>query len=154
MASRHAPALERLLVQAAADATNSHTVSTQAAATHFASAQFDLADLLATGYSDAACAFCAHLRRDSFVLVRLLELALEVPGEKLLAGILHVTPELGRAGVRGLPRAWRAAKGWRRLCPGRSRAALQGGGTAPPSCGGASFAGAARSPTGYFDEDF
>ena len=42
-------------------------------------------------------------------------------GEKLVAGMIHVLPELGRAGALHLPRAWRAVKGWRRLCPGRSR---------------------------------
>ena len=42
-------------------------------------------------------------------------------GEKLLAGVLHVLPEFGKVGQLSLPRSWRAVKGWRRLCPGRSR---------------------------------
>ena len=42
-------------------------------------------------------------------------------GDKLLAGLLHAYPEFGKYGSRKVPRTWRALRGWRRLCPGRSR---------------------------------
>ena len=42
-------------------------------------------------------------------------------GEVLLASVLHFWPEFGRLGTRTIPRSWRALRGWRRLCPARSR---------------------------------
>ena len=42
-------------------------------------------------------------------------------GELALAGLLHVQPELGKAGVKGLPRCLRCLKGWRRLCPTKTK---------------------------------
>ena len=42
-------------------------------------------------------------------------------GEQTLAGLMHHFPEFGRCGARKLPRSWRALKGWRKLCPARSR---------------------------------
>jgi len=45
-------------------------------------------------------------------------------GEKVMASLLHASPEFGRMGARDLPRAWRCLKGWRKLTPGCSRRAL------------------------------
>ena len=42
-------------------------------------------------------------------------------GERLLAATMYHLPRYSRWGPSGLPRAWRAMRGWRRLCPGRSR---------------------------------
>ena len=42
-------------------------------------------------------------------------------GGKLLAAVMHFRPEYSRIGTSSLPRAWRSLRGWRRLCPGRSR---------------------------------
>jgi hypothetical protein len=43
-------------------------------------------------------------------------------GEKLMAGLMYCHPEFSRFGGSRLPRSWKALRGWRRLCPGRSRA--------------------------------
>ena len=45
-------------------------------------------------------------------------------GEKLMAGILFYESRFSRLGVAALPRAWRALRGWKRLCPGYSRRPL------------------------------
>ena len=42
-------------------------------------------------------------------------------GDRLIASWIHHRPQYGRAGSRRMPRALRALKGWRKLCPGRSR---------------------------------
>ena len=42
-------------------------------------------------------------------------------GDRLIASWIHHHPQYGRAGPRRMPRALRALKGWRKLCPGRSR---------------------------------
>ena len=42
-------------------------------------------------------------------------------GELLLAALLHKQPHLGRLGSNSLPRALRCLRGWRRLCPSRTR---------------------------------
>jgi len=42
-------------------------------------------------------------------------------GDRLIASWLHHHPEYSRTGVKRIPRALRALRGWRRLCPGRSR---------------------------------
>jgi len=42
-------------------------------------------------------------------------------GEKTMASLLHWRPKYNKVGGHGLPRAWRALKGWKRLCPGKSR---------------------------------
>jgi hypothetical protein len=42
-------------------------------------------------------------------------------GEKMLAGLLHRLPEFGKCGSHRIPRSWRALKGWRKICPSRSR---------------------------------
>ena len=44
-------------------------------------------------------------------------------GDKLLASWMHLHPHYGKFGAKKVPRAWRALKGWRKLTPGRSRAA-------------------------------
>lgn len=44
-------------------------------------------------------------------------------GDRLVAAILHFFPEYGRQGDHKLPRVWRAVKGFRKLCPGKSRLA-------------------------------
>ena len=43
-------------------------------------------------------------------------------GVRLMAAVLHFQPKFGRGGERALPRGWRSLRGWRRLCPPRSRA--------------------------------
>jgi hypothetical protein len=42
-------------------------------------------------------------------------------GECLVAAILHKQPHLGKLGSNSLPRALRCLRGWRRLCPSRTR---------------------------------
>ena len=42
-------------------------------------------------------------------------------GDRLIASWLHHHPQYSKAGVKRIPRALRCLKGWRRLCPGRSR---------------------------------
>ncbi|CAE6957111.1 CACNA1H, partial [Symbiodinium sp. CCMP2456] len=42
-------------------------------------------------------------------------------GDRLMASVMHRHPSCGRLGGTKLPRAWRALKGWRKLCPGRTR---------------------------------
>ncbi|CAE7388043.1 unnamed protein product [Symbiodinium sp. CCMP2592] len=42
-------------------------------------------------------------------------------GDRLMAAVMHRHPACGRLGNVKLPRAWRALKGWRKLCPGRTR---------------------------------
>jgi len=42
-------------------------------------------------------------------------------GEVLLAAVLHKRPHLGKLGSNSLPRALRCLRGWRRLCPSRTR---------------------------------
>ncbi|CAK0892102.1 unnamed protein product, partial [Prorocentrum cordatum] len=42
-------------------------------------------------------------------------------GERLLAGVLRALLESGKVGQLSLPCAWGGMRGWRRLCPGRSR---------------------------------
>ena len=44
-------------------------------------------------------------------------------GDRLGAAILHYHPEFGRLGSLKLPRMWRSIKGFRKLCPGKSRLA-------------------------------
>jgi hypothetical protein len=39
----------------------------------------------------------------------------------MLAGLMRRLPEFNKTGSRKVPRAWRALKGWRKLCPSRSR---------------------------------
>ena len=60
-------------------------------------------------------------------------------GEKFRAAWLHRYPDFGRIGSRKLPRSWRALKGWRRLCPARSRLPM-------PLCVWASPRGPLRAP--------
>jgi len=43
-------------------------------------------------------------------------------GYKLLASIMFHDPRYSKAGIRKLPRAWRAMKGWHKLCPSVSKA--------------------------------
>jgi len=43
--------------------------------------------------------------------------------DRLAAAILHFYPAFGRMGSLKLPRMWRALKGYRKLCPGKSRLA-------------------------------
>ena len=43
--------------------------------------------------------------------------------DRLAASILHHYPQYGRHGDSKLPRLWRALKGFRKLCPGKSRLA-------------------------------
>eukprot|EP00435_Cladocopium_sp_Y103_P029361 s335_g7.t1 len=43
--------------------------------------------------------------------------------DRLLAAVMHEHPEYGRAGSQKIPRSWRALKGFRKLCPGKSRKA-------------------------------
>lgn len=43
--------------------------------------------------------------------------------DRLIAAVLHNYPDYGRNGSRNLPRVWRAIKGFRKLCPGKSRLA-------------------------------
>ena len=45
-------------------------------------------------------------------------------GEKIFAALLHMKPQYTQNGKGALPRAWRALKGWRILCPGRTRKPL------------------------------
>ena len=45
-------------------------------------------------------------------------------GEKILASIMALWPRFARHGVCGLPRAFRAMKGWRKVCPAKSRSPL------------------------------
>ena len=45
-------------------------------------------------------------------------------GDYTLAAIMDANPSFGRQGHRHLPRAWRSLKGWRKLCPARSRLAF------------------------------
>ena len=42
-------------------------------------------------------------------------------GEKTFASVLHHWPQFSKVGSKSLAGSWRAIKGWRRLCPGRSR---------------------------------
>ena len=42
-------------------------------------------------------------------------------GELLLAGMMHAMPEFSKAGQLSLPRTLRCLKGWRRLCPSRTK---------------------------------
>jgi len=42
-------------------------------------------------------------------------------GMKLLAATMHARPEFSKTGLFGLPRGWRALKGWTRLSPPRAR---------------------------------
>jgi hypothetical protein len=42
-------------------------------------------------------------------------------GEKTLAGLMHHVAAYGRLGSQKIPRAWRALRGWRLLCPSVSR---------------------------------
>jgi hypothetical protein len=42
-------------------------------------------------------------------------------GEKMLAGLLHRLPKFGKCGSHRISRSWRAVKGWRKICPSRSR---------------------------------
>ena len=42
-------------------------------------------------------------------------------GDRLMASVMHRHPSCGRLGNVKMPRAWRALKGWRKLCPGRTR---------------------------------
>ena len=42
-------------------------------------------------------------------------------GDRLIASFLHHYPQFSRVGVKRIPRALRALRGWRKLCPGRSR---------------------------------
>ena len=44
-------------------------------------------------------------------------------GDYTIAAFLDKVPEFGRLGSRKIPRAWRCLKGWRKLCPSRSRLA-------------------------------
>ena len=44
-------------------------------------------------------------------------------GDYLLASLMDMKPEYSRLGDKRLPRSWRALKGWRKLCPARSRQA-------------------------------
>ena len=44
-------------------------------------------------------------------------------GDYALAALLDRHPEFGKNGFRKIPHAWRALKGWRKLCPSRSRLA-------------------------------
>ena len=42
-------------------------------------------------------------------------------GMKLLAALMHVKARFAKGGGGRIPRAWRAIKGWKKLCPGSSR---------------------------------
>ena len=42
-------------------------------------------------------------------------------GGKLVAALMHRLPAYGKNGTRKIPRAWRALRGWKKLCPARSR---------------------------------
>jgi hypothetical protein len=44
-------------------------------------------------------------------------------GDYVLAAFMDRVPEFGKYGSRKIPRAWRNLKGWRKLCPSRSRLA-------------------------------
>ena len=44
-------------------------------------------------------------------------------GDYILAAFIDRVPEFGKLGSRKIPRAWRCLKGWRKLCPSRSRLA-------------------------------
>ena len=44
-------------------------------------------------------------------------------GDYTIAALMDKQPAFGRQGQRHIPRAWRCLKGWRRLCPSRSRLA-------------------------------
>ena len=44
-------------------------------------------------------------------------------GDYTLAALMDQRPEYGRQGCLKIPRSWRAMKGWRKLCPSRSRLA-------------------------------
>eukprot|EP00435_Cladocopium_sp_Y103_P068349 s90_g31.t1 len=45
-------------------------------------------------------------------------------GDYTLAALMDHDPSYGRLGSRHIPRAWRCIKGWRKLCPVRSRLAF------------------------------
>ncbi|CAK9111555.1 unnamed protein product [Durusdinium trenchii] len=45
-------------------------------------------------------------------------------GDYTMAALMDADPSFGRMGNQHLPRAWRSLKGWRRLCPARSRLAF------------------------------
>eukprot|EP00435_Cladocopium_sp_Y103_P042465 s504_g11.t1 len=45
-------------------------------------------------------------------------------GDYMMAALLDRRPEFSRLGDLKVPRAWRALKGWRKLCPSRSRLAF------------------------------
>ena len=47
-----------------------------------------------------------------------------IRGEKILAPLMRHEPAHSRVGTLRVPRAWRALKGWKRLCPGRSKVPL------------------------------
>ena len=42
-------------------------------------------------------------------------------GEKIMASWVDQNPDHGKYGRKKLPRSWRCLKGWRKMCPGRSR---------------------------------
>ena len=42
-------------------------------------------------------------------------------GEKIMASYVDRNPDYGKYGRKKLPRSWRCLKGWRKMCPGRSR---------------------------------
>ena len=42
-------------------------------------------------------------------------------GERLMAELMSEVPEFSKTGRRTTPRVWRCLRGWRRLCPSRSR---------------------------------
>ena len=42
-------------------------------------------------------------------------------GEKIMASWVDQNPDYGNYGRKKLPRSWRCLKGWRKMCPGRSR---------------------------------
>ena len=42
-------------------------------------------------------------------------------GERLMAGLMSEVTEFSKTGRRTTPTAWRSLRGWRRLCPSRSR---------------------------------
>ena len=44
-------------------------------------------------------------------------------GDRVIAAFMHENPQYGRNGDRKIPRTWRAIKGFRKMCPGKSRKA-------------------------------
>ena len=82
-----------------------------AAFRRFANAE-KLIDIPVTDLDDLLVSYMDHQIRQGVSAAR---------GMKLIAGVVHGQPKVGKNGPHTLSRSWRALKGWQNLCPSTSR---------------------------------